>query len=150
MFKTHLAAGILAAIALTKYIPSKSSIAFLAAVIIGSVAPDIDCPKSRVGKKLKIISWMLNFLFKHRGFMHTIYPAAIIFLTFTFLDHKLIGTGFLIGYTVHLIADSLTQEGIQPFLPLSKKRVKGLIKTGGLAEYGLFLLILAFTINLLL
>jgi len=44
---------------------------------------------------------------------------------------------FFIGYSVHLICDSFTKEGIQPFWPF-KGRSKGFITTGGRVEDSLF------------
>ena len=46
-------------------------------------------------------------------------------------------SGFFMGYSVHLIADSFTKSGIQPFWPL-KTRSKGPISTGGKIEDSIF------------
>jgi len=43
-----------------------------------------------------------------------------------------------LGYGIHLIGDSLTKDGIQPFWPL-KKRIDGSIRTGGRIEDGVFI-----------
>ena len=46
-------------------------------------------------------------------------------------------TGFFIGYSIHLILDSFTRDGIQPFWPL-KTRSSGFIASGGRIEETLF------------
>jgi len=48
-----------------------------------------------------------------------------------------IAFGVLIGYGLHLLADSLTIQGIRPFYPF-KRRLRWKIKTGGRFEVVLF------------
>ena len=52
--------------------------------------------------------------------------ASIILATF----FPILSLGFFIGYSVHLIADSFTRAGIQPFWPLKVRR-SGFITNGG-------------------
>jgi hypothetical protein len=47
--------------------------------------------------------------------------------------------GIGVGYLTHLILDSLTRSGVQPFHPLAGK-IRGPLKTGGLTENALHVL----------
>ena len=44
---------------------------------------------------------------------------------------------FFAGYSIHLLADSFTIEGIKPFWPLQRV-LEGKIHTGGTIEEGIF------------
>jgi len=50
--------------------------------------------------------------------------------------------GFLIGFLSHLFLDCLTLKGVILFWPISKKRIKGFFKTGGIFETFLFFILL--------
>jgi len=55
-----------------------------------------------------------------------------------------IGLAIFIGYLTHLIADSITLEGINFLYPFSSFRIKGLIRTGSLIESLLFFILIGF------
>ena len=99
-------------------------------VILSSMIADVDIKFSTLGRKTKIFA----FAFKHRGFFHSLFFGALLFMILYFAK-----TGFhfmfAIGYFSHLFLDSLSVSGIQLFWPL-KKRVKGFlkIKNGGFTE----------------
>lgn len=150
MFRTHLALGILASIISLNYIDREISLLFAGTVILASILPDIDLSSSTPGKKIKPISWTIEILFGHRGLMHTIFPQVIAYLTALGLGYAYLGSAFLIGYSTHLASDALTVQGIMPLFPLSKKRVTGFVKTGGMLEHALFLSALALTIKIIL
>lgn len=140
MFTTHLAAGFLAGILTIPYLEPSNEILFLLFVLIGASLPDIDHPKSKVGKKVKIIA----FLFEHRGFFHTLFALALFaVLTDILFQQRILTYGISIGYGSHLLTDLITKEGVMPFHPLSKQRLRGFFTTGGMLEYVLFLLLLA-------
>lgn len=143
MWKTHLAFGFLVGLFLIQFFRPQNQILFMALICLASVLPDIDHPNSKVGSKVKVI----GFLFEHRGFFHGI---AAIFL-FSILSYMLFrqfiyAEAVFYGYLSHLISDSITHEGIMPFHPLLKFRIKGLIKTGAAAEYLIFLILVIFDI----
>jgi membrane-bound metal-dependent hydrolase YbcI (DUF457 family) len=97
--------------------------------IFGGLLPDID----------------INFKFfsKHRGVLHSSIGLAIIsffiFIIFRILNLNIVTLCFILGYFFHLFLDSFTRMGISWF-PLTKKS-KGKVKTGGLRENVITLII---------
>lgn len=149
MFKTHVAAGFLAGVLWINYFSAVNQILFMALVLIGAILPDIDHPKSKIGSKIKIIS----LFFEHRGFFHSFFVLPVIaFVLFYFAGTNYYSIPLIIGYASHLVTDAATKEGIMPFHPVSKARIRGFIATGGFFEYILFFVIIVFaairTINL--
>ena len=53
----------------------------------------------------------------------------------------IIAFGFFLGYGVHLLADSFTVQGIEPFYPW-KMRSAGFIKTGSVVETSIFIFLI--------
>lgn len=92
---------------------------------------DIDSKKSRMGKL--VLFRPLQWFFPHRGVLHSLFFAVFISL-FIFMFSIEAGYGFLLGYLVHLVLDCLSLSGVALFWPLSKKKIKGFVKTGGVIE----------------
>ena len=88
MFKTHLAIGFLMGLFSLKYFHFTllNSILFLFLITIFSALPDIDHPKSKYGRYLWFLSIPISFIFKHRGFFHSIFPAVIGFFLLTYFN----------------------------------------------------------------
>jgi len=135
MWKTHLAFGFLTGLLLIGFFRPENQILFLSLCCLASVLPDIDHPESKVGSKVKII----GKLFEHRGFFHGIFAIFIFSAISYFLFRQLIYAEVVFyGYFSHLILDSITHQGIMPLHPISRFKIKGLIKTGATAEYLIF------------
>lgn len=131
------AAGIMAA-------PMSGSDAAIAVVVTGAAAllPDIDTPRSAVGKKRPIVSKTINLFFGHRGVMHSLAGCAAVSLLFkAMLPASLfhISSYIAVGYISHLLADMLTPAGIPLLWPLSKRFGFPLVRTGSLTEKILFI-----------
>ncbi len=142
IFKTHLAFGLLIGLFVSKILNISDSFLFVIIVTFSSILPDIDTPFSKIGSKIPFLSWLLNLLFGHRGLLHTIYfPLLIYFILEVFEKHLWAGAFFL-GYMSHLIIDMLNTKGVYFFYPLNKTRINGFIKSGGILEWVLFVLIL--------
>lgn len=136
MGKTHLTLGFFVALLGISVLQPKNPVLFLMIVLISSLLPDIDHPRSTIGKNIKVI----GFLFEHRGFFHSIFALTFFSLAIQFMFKNEVYTmGFLIGYLSHLLSDSLTVLGIKIFHPVSDFRIRGLMKTGGPVEYLIFL-----------
>lgn len=146
MFKTHLAIGLLTSLFLLSDLKPLQPILFVAFFCFGAVLPDIDYPKTKVGREFGFISKILNFLFEHRGFMHTIFPPLILFAFSVKAGFPHIGFAMLLGYFVHIITDSLTYSGVKIFYPLLNFKVQGFFKTGGLFEYSILFVVSIFTV----
>jgi len=94
---------------------------------VGALLPDIDTKFKKFHRKLFHNIWFLIialFAIFNLGFDRT---AAII---------------FSIGFISHLIGDSLTHRGIMPLWPIEKPKFNGPVKTGGLGEYLIILVLL--------
>ena len=141
LYKTHLVFAILIALLLF----NKFNIFLLIILILSSFIPDIDIQTSKIGKKFKILSFLTNKLFSHRGFFHSIILPLIFYFIFTYIFNlQEIGLVVFIGISSHLFLDMLTKEGIAFFSPFIQKKINGFITTGGILELILFLVILFF------
>jgi len=109
--------------------------------VFASLLVDIDTPKSKIGEKVKVFSWILNKVFGHRKLFHSMFFAAILSIFIWIFSFK-IAFAFFIGYLSHLLIDCLTKEGVMLFYPL-KLKFKGFIRTGGILEH-ILLIILVF------
>ena len=140
MFKTHLVLGLIAALLSIKYLNPSSWAVFGTLLVIASLAPDIDLSKSTIGRKFWPVSSAINFMFGHRGLIHTIFPPLIAALALMIAGQGMLGIAFATGYMTHLLADAATVQGIMLFFPFSRTRASGPVRTGGMLEYGIFFL----------
>ncbi len=142
MFKTHLLFSVLIGIVFSLFLKPENIFLFLFLVILFGVLPDIDHHKSWIGRKFKGLSFLLKFVFKHRGIFHSIFPILMLYLVF--LYHGLVeaAVAMAVGYFGHLLIDGLTLNGINFLHPVSNFRIKGFIRTGSLFEKGFLILLL--------
>ena len=143
IFLTHLLAGILAVAYFGHYFGIHAStnsekVIVIATAMLFAALPDIDIVKSKVGEHLQPFSTVISFVFRHRGFLHSFIFAAIVYFGIRYLLSPAIAAAAAIGYSSHLLLDSLTKEGIMPLSPLSKFRLRGFIKTDGILEKAIF------------
>ena len=120
-------------------------------VLFGALLPDIDHPNSILGRRCGSISRTLHHWCGHRSITHSIFGVLILLgfcigigslalalggsqgIVFSASSQAMLRLGLyslLFGYALHLLADSLTKEGI-PLLWPSKKRY-GLIPLASL------------------
>lgn len=138
MYKTHLSTSLNIAIP-TLALNNELSLLTLTGVGLGSLLPDIDTPYSFIGARLKIISYPLSALFKHRGGLHSIVPIIFILNLGIFLNSKFI-LSISLGYFIHFLGDTFSQSGVNWFWPFSNKKIKIPVKlltykTGSIKEY---------------
>jgi inner membrane protein len=136
--RTHLVGALVIGLIFLQYKPQPRLMVFFAALFLSALLPDIDAPKSAIGEKIPVLSWLLRLLVGHRTLFHAIWLPAILFFAFS---NKSISMGIIIGYCSHLLLDSLNKEGVQPLYPL-KLRFRGFMETGGPTEHILFLSLL--------
>jgi inner membrane protein len=107
----------------------------LALTIGGALLPDIDHPKSWVGRRVRVISHPLAALIGHRGFTHSILAviACGLLLRWRGLGHAVVDP-LVAGYLSHLAADLLTPSGLQLAWPLRRRVAIPLCKTGSPGE----------------
>ncbi len=103
-----------------------------------SLLPDIDHPKSHLGKS--VLSKFIRITTTHRGWTHSLFGMLIFCSLFALILHLLkldlaYTIPFALGYLSHLISDSLNPTGVRWFWP-SKRRIGfRLIITGSEREY---------------
>lgn len=121
-------------------------------VLLGSLLPDIDEPRSFIGRRFSLISRIFSVSFSHRGFTHfLIFPLIFVGLGTIFAHAIITPCLFALAYGVllHQVGDMLTISGIPHyFFPLSRKKAVLLpqmlrFRTGSIAEK----LILAFILT---
>lgn len=98
----------------------------VAAVALGSLLPDIDEPRSWIGRRTRGISDLIHMYFGHRGITHSLLGVILamipILLLVLLTSFSLTNGSYLIlGYFLHLIEDSFSKKGIKWLLPLSDK-----------------------------
>tara|TARA_Y100000310_G_scaffold94756_1_gene92493 strand:+ start:2264 stop:2698 length:435 start_codon:yes stop_codon:yes gene_type:complete len=107
---------------------------FALMVVAATILPDLDSGFSSFGRHL--IFRPLQLLTKHRGIIHS-FSFAILVSIILAIFWPVLSLGFFVGYSVHLILDSFTKDGIQPFWPF-RMRSSGFITSGGRIEDTLF------------
>ena len=122
---THLPAGVIAGlltIPLSMGSESVISVGIMPiAGAIGGLFPDIDQPCSKIGRKVKPFSVVVNFLFGHRGLTHNLGIWILAFVSWLCLTDKVSGIcsdmflAFILGAFSHLLLDALTPHGIPTF-----------------------------------
>ncbi len=138
MLKTHLVFGILLSLIFLHFFDVNPYL-FIPLVCFGSVLADIDTSRSKVGRKVKPLSWLLERLFGHRGFFHSLTAAFLLLLASIYLiSISFLAFAPVLGYLSHIFLDAFTLSGV-PFLkPFSDRRLQGPVSTGGLTEHIIF------------
>ena len=113
------------------------------AALASALLPDLDHPRSLLGRQLPWISGPLSRLFGHRGFTHSLLAVGLgIWGLAQFqVSGPLSGVmkdALIVGYLSHLLGDWLTPAGIPLFWPLKQRyRLPGWpLKSGGAIETG--------------
>ncbi len=135
-YKTHVLFGIALGLILDSYTQLEIPLFFFL-IILGSLLPDIDHPRSKMGRWFKPIGW----LFEHRGFFHSIFIVALFMVLLLKFGLGGMILPFAAGYMGHLLLDSATKQGIMPLHPISRIRIRGAFKTGGIVEQSLSVLL---------
>ncbi len=110
--------------------------------VFGSVFPDMDHPKSFLGRYVPFFS----AFFSHRGIFHSFWFLLVIGLLFSSSLYALV---FILGMFTHLLLDGMTYQGICiPFIG----RIRGFLRTGSFWEelFFIFLLVLLLFASIIL
>ena len=146
MFRTHLAFAFLIGLIFLNFFSFEfNKYLFLSIILVSSIIPDVDLSGSKIGRRIKPLSNIFNFLFGHRGFLHSLLFVLILFLIFIFVKKEILGLALFLGFFSHLFLDSLTKEGIRFFYPL-KFKVNGFIKTNRIMENLMFFVFLVLSL----
>lgn len=108
----------------------------MGAAIGGSLLPDIDHPKSWLGRRLLPISVPLTMLVGHRGVTHSL--LAVLGMAMVLIFYGGVGGGVVAalctGYVIHLAGDFVTNSGIPLFWPIKRRFRLPIATTGGFVE----------------
>ncbi len=137
--KTHITGGIAAGLAfaqMTNYDP----LLLTGAGVIGAVLPDICHGGSKIGRTFPLISKIINVLFGHRSFTHSLLFLFLMgMLLNSFVTNESVKAGILIGIASHLVLDMATKNGIKLLYPIkSRVRFPLTTRTGGKIENVVF------------
>lgn len=147
MAVTHIALGAITSYAAAKQLTNVQlqQLLMLGAGVVGSLLPDIDHPRSFLGRRLWFISIPLSNLIGHRGITHSIIGiaamAAAIWYALTRLNWHPgysvpIVIGAAIGYISHVVADYCTPSGVPLLWPMDKRFSAPItVQTGTMPEY---------------
>lgn len=113
MWRTHIAAGALAGAAVAAFVPAMATTVILAA-LAGSILPDLDHPKSKLGRLIRPISDIIYLVFGHRGGTHSVI-FTLLFMGIISLISVPIGIAFGAGILSHLAADAVSYSEGQRF-----------------------------------
>jgi inner membrane protein len=151
--KTHSIIGGLIAVYFSKETGTPLLVT-VPATMLGALMPDIDLPNSTLGKKIKLVSRLINKIFNHRTITHSVLGMFVWFVllqglsylalvNFNITEHlsqmiPLFQFCFMLGYISHIMSDIFTPKGVQLFYPYNKFFSLKLFKTGGFAEKLIF------------
>lgn len=143
---THLATGVFlsCATAIAIYPSAMDAQLLILGGLVGSLLPDIDHPRSWIGRRILFISLPLSALVGHRGITHSLLAilatAVIGYMGVTQSGLNLgrsapLVAGLCIGYASHLLGDWASNSGIPLLWPISRKfRSPVVFCTGGIEE----------------
>ncbi len=125
-YKAHFTAGVITgvgvSIAAYHFQYHLSPILITVPAIIGSVLPDIDHPKSYLGRRFPLISKIVNRAFGHRTFTHSLLFCVLVSVALMQTNTS-VGIGTFFGILSHILLDILTpfSKGVSLFYPIKKK-----------------------------
>lgn len=146
MVSTHLMAGLFAGAGAVKFLKldELGAVLVLVGALVGALLPDIDHPKSWLGRRIPFIALPIAAVFGHRGITHSL--LAVVGVAWALrhaLAHWELGAGWGlaavgvgVGYLSHLLGDFATHGGVPVLWPLKRRFSLPLtFKTGGAFEY---------------
>jgi inner membrane protein len=136
MARSHVVVGVaawLAAAPLLQLAPARP--AHLAFAIAGALLPDIDHPRSWVGRRARPLSTVIAAGLGHRGITHSaIAVLALAALVAHAGGGRGVSSALAVGYLSHLAADLLTPRGLRLAWPLRRTWSLPLCRTGSPME----------------
>lgn len=95
---------------------------FIVGSVIGSLLPDVDSKKSRLGRYVPLNrnKWFKENI-KHRGATHSVVGVIAFMFTMSLFFDVVSVTGLVLGYISHIIADMFTVKGVELYWLPSKE-----------------------------
>src|SRR5699024_10271062 len=128
--------GVASGMALASVTPYDPTTLVIAGAV-GGLLPDICHGGSKIGRKMLILSKIINTIFRHMIFIHRLLFFFLIWLLLELLiSLDSIKIGVLVGMFSYLILDATTKNGIKLLYPLQiTVRLPITTRTGGAVEY---------------
>ncbi len=145
--RTHILGGAVSGLAFALFRHDTQILSIAAAVSITSVGalfPDIDNHRSKMGARVKITSRVIQSTFGHRTLFHSpilyliLHCLAVLFFPAALQPYV---PWFTLGVCSHLVLDALNKKGIPLFYPYRKHFRLANIRSGGVLEQFLALLL---------
>ena len=136
LFRTHIVFSLAVYFVLSYFIEMPVFVLFF--VLLATAFVDVDIKNSKAGNR-----WFfrpLQFMTKHRGVLHSLFLGLFLSLVIGAVS-LWAGFGFFVGYISHLFLDCWTKSGVRIFWPL-KLKIKGFVRSGGIFEQVVFVLLL--------
>ncbi|GLC86917.1 metal-dependent hydrolase [Lysinibacillus piscis] len=132
---THIIGGIAASLAFAQ-VSQDNPLLLVGAGMVGALLPDICHGGSKIGKAFPLTSKLVNTLFGHRSFTHSILFVLLVAMLLQAINpYKAISEGILIGIASHILLDMGTKKGVKLFFPWSMSvRLPLTTKTGSKVE----------------
>jgi inner membrane protein len=130
----HMVIGFACGLALTHNMPHPVMLFVATGAGLSALLPDVDHANSRINRLL-IVTVLFSFLFKHRGFTHSLLALGIVWFGGQLFIPPALIVPIAIGWGSHIIADAITPAGVPLLYPLTAWRFKsgiGIITVGGL------------------
>lgn len=131
MVATHLVAGLCAGAGVVAWlqVPLLPASWVLGGALVGALLPDIDHPKSWLGRRLSFIALPLAAIFGHRGITHSLLAlVGVVWAMYQVLLHgaleqhwRMAALGVGAGYLSHLLGDFATHGGVPWLWPLKRR-----------------------------
>ncbi|WP_313894595.1 metal-dependent hydrolase [Psychrobacillus sp.] len=137
--KTHIIGGIATSLAFAQ-ISNYDPVLLVGAGVVGALIPDICHGGSKIGRTFPLISKVVQVLFGHRTFTHSLLFLFLIGALLNMISiNESIVAGMLVGIASHLILDMATKNGIKLLFPIKiTVRFPMTTRTGGTVEHIVF------------
>jgi inner membrane protein len=106
----------------------------LGLALIGSLLPDIDHPKSWMGKRLRPLSTLIASALGHRGATHSALAVLVCGWLLLHGGYAHAAAPLLVGYLSHLAGDLLTPRGLRLAWPFKGTWALPICKSGSPLE----------------
>ncbi|WP_312507116.1 metal-dependent hydrolase [Lysinibacillus sp.] len=140
---THIVGGITASLAFAQF-SNDNPLILVGAGVIGALLPDICHRGSKIGRTFPIIAKLVNTVFGHRSFTHSLlFLLLVMLILHTLIPYRAISIGVIVGMASHIVLDMCTKKGVKLFFPASVSiRFPLTTKTGSKVE-GIVLMLLS-------
>ncbi len=136
MARSHVVVGLATWIAAAPLLHlSVANPVYLGLAVVGSLLPDVDHPKSWVGRRSRPVSTAIAATLGHRGVTHSAIAVVVLIVLLSQAGYRRgLVSALALGYLSHLAADMMTPRGLRLAWPLRRTWGFPLCRAGSPAE----------------